>query len=807
MLLSFNWLKDLVELSSRQSPEELASTLTLHTVEVESVQKESDKYKNVVVAKILKIEKHPNADKLQLATVDIKTQKLTVVCGAMNIKEGQKVPLAMIGAVLPNGMEIKEVEVRGVKSSGMLCAEDELGLGEDHSGIYILNNKAKVGHGLSEYLELSDVIFEVDNKSLTNRPDLWGHLGMAREISTLLKKKMKSYEPTPLDILTAGRTNKLEVRVLDYKLCPRYMALAVDNIKIAPSPRWIQQRLAAVGMRPINNIVDITNYVMLELGQPMHAFDSAKVKNIIVRRANTGEQMQTLDGQVRELDENMLLITDSEQPLAIAGIMGGADSEIGPETVSIILESANFNSVSIRKTATKLGMRTEASVRFEKSLDPNLCALALSRAADLIKKEVPGAQVSSLVADEKNEAEWNLNTAPIILDLSWLNKFIGQHMREKKVIDILTGLGFKVEKQEKHLSVTAPTWRATKDIVMKEDIAEEIARIYGYNEIESHMPKVYMKPPEFNQEFIIENKIRDILVGAPGLNEVYNYSFVGEDQLKKLGLDSSSYVRLANPIAASHTHLRQSLAVNLINSVRINQARYENFGLFELGFIYNSIGGDLEKGDGSGESLPYQEKRLGIALAGTDPEETFYKLKGVVENLAKLLGMAFIFDPIETVPNWVDKRLSAKISLYDNLLGFIYALNNETATRNGVKKNTVIAEISLKELFKYLLNQPVKKFQEFEKFPPAIRDLAFVVSERVLYNDIRKEILSYNNYIKEAELFDVYQNEKLGKKMKNVAFHIVYQADRTLTSEEVDELQKGLIKRMEEKFEAKVRDF
>lgn len=807
MYLSLNWLKDFVDISSRQTPEELAAALTLHTVEVESVQKESEKYKNVIVAKILKIEKHPNADKLQLATVDIKTEKLTVVCGAMNIKVGQKVPLAMIGAILPNGMEIKEAEVRGVKSTGMLCAEDELGLGEDHSGIYILDDKAKVGRPLAEYLKLSDVIFEVDNKSLTNRPDLWGHYGMARELATLLKRKFLPYQVSDLTGLTAGLANKPDVKVNDTKLCPRYMALALDNIKIAPSPRWLQSRLIAVGMRPINNIVDITNYVMLELGQPLHAFDANKVKNIVVRRAFKGEQMKTLDDQNRQLDEEMLLIADNEKPLAIAGVMGGADSEISSDTTAIILESANFSAASIRKTGQKLGLRTEASVRFEKSLDPNLCALALSRAADLIKREIPGAKVSSLAADEKNENEWNLTIGPIVVEMAWLNKFIGEHIREKKAIDILIGLGFGVDKQDKNISVTVPTWRATKDIATKEDLAEEIARIHGYNNLESSMPKVYMIPPESNQELIINNKIKNLLIGAPALSEVYNYSFVGEDQLKKLGVDYSNHIRLANPIASNHTMLRQSLAPNLINAVRVNQARYDGIGLFEIGSIYNRINGDLTKGDESGENLPYQEKRLGIALAGADNANLFSRIKGIIAHVSSDLDLPMVFLPTETLSPWADKNFAAAISLYDTTLGFIYSLESATAGRNGLKTNVVIAEISLNDLYKFYANKAASKYREFDKFPPAVRDLAFVVSERILYNDIKKEILSYNPFIKSVELFDVYQNDKLGKKVKNMAFHIVYQADKTFTAAEVDELQAGLIKKMEDKFEAKVRNF
>lgn len=385
MYLSLNWLKDFVKTPSDMTPEELGLRLTNHTVEVEDVIKEAEKYKNIVIGKILEIKKHPSADRLQLVKVDIGSNKLDIVCGAFNIEVGQLVPVALAGAILPNGVEIKEVEVRGEKSNGMLCAEDELVLGDDHSGILILKD-GKVGQQFGEYLKLSDVIFEVDNKSITHRPDLWSHYGMAREISAFLGVKFKEYEPNEKLIAKVEDKIKISVKVEDRDLCPRYMAIAMSRIKVESSPKWIKERLIAVGMRPINNIVDITNYVMLELGQPMHAFDKALISanretnghglNIIIRRAKRSEAIKTLDGVKRELDENMLVIANKIKPIAIAGVMGGAESEINSDTTEIILESANFNFISIRKTSQELGLRTESSIRFEKALDPNLADVA-----------------------------------------------------------------------------------------------------------------------------------------------------------------------------------------------------------------------------------------------------------------------------------------------------------------------------------------------------------------------------------------------------------------------------------------------
>lgn len=807
MLLSLNWLKDFVHIPRGLSPEELGQRLTMYTVEVESVMKQADKFKNVVVAKILEIKKHPNADKLQLVKLKTKQGVVEVVCGATNIAVGQLVPLALPGAILPNGLEIKEAEIRGVRSNGMLCAEDELGLGQDHSGILILGNQAKISENLADYLKVHDVIFEVDNKSITHRPDLWSHYGLAREISTFLRTKLNDYKVSDLSNLTAGIKEKAAVTVKDFKLCPRYMAIAMARVKIEPSPKWLQDRLIAVGVRPISNIVDATNYVMIEVGQPMHAFDYDLIKGVIVRRAEAGERVVTLDGVTRELDQGMLVIADTEKAIAVAGIMGGASSEINDNTTAILLEAANFDFISVRRTAQKLGLRTEASIRFEKSLDPNLCAPALSRAVDLIREICPKAKVTSQVIDAKSLEHWRVSQNPIDIDLTWLHKFIGESTREKKIIEILEYLGFSVSKIDKKIRVIAPTWRATKDISLKEDVAEEVARFIGYDNIIPQMPKVEIKVPEFFEELVWERKIKNILIGAPALTEAYNYSFVGEEQLKKLGSDYKNHIRLANPIASNQNLLRQSLVPNLIMLVKTNQARFTEFGLFEIGSVYLNLAGELDKGDESEGSLPYQEKRLAILLAGENDLAIFQRIKGIIAHLLDNLNLLVLFNPTETLTNWADGKMSAKIIVYEKLIGFIYKLSPEAAGRLGIKKEAVIAEISLRELFKFLINKPVVKYKEFARFPSATRDLAFVINEKVLYNDIRAEILNYHPFIKKAELFDVYTGQKLGLGKKNLAFHIIYQADKTLTSEEVDEIQKGLIKKVADKFEAKIRDF
>lgn len=806
MYLSLNWLNDFVKIPKSVKPEEVARRLTLHTVEVEKIIDQAEKFDRVVVGRILEVKKHPNADRLQLASVDIGGKEpLRIVCGAPNIAPEQLVPVALVGANLPNGLEIKRAEVRGEVSEGMLCAPDELGLGDDHSGILILEPTAKIGQPLAKYLKLDDTVFEVDNKSLTNRPDLWSHLGMAREIAAFFNAKFTPYKPNKKLAASPSGSFGLEVRIDDEKLCPRYLAVGLDNVAVAPSPDWLQQRLIAVGLRPINNIVDVTNYVMLELGQPLHAFDQAKVGRIQVRRAKGGEAIETLDGAKRELSSEMLVITDGNKPVAVAGVMGGANSEISNETASVIIESANFDFVSVRKTSTKLGLRTESSMRFEKALDPELAETALYRAAELILKVSPGARVATAVVDhypgKKKEQK------PIHLDLAWLNRAIGEELKPERVKEILHSLGFGIKDKPGELVVTVPSWRATKDVSIREDLAEEVARIHGYNEIRSVMPEAAMVPPELNEERLLEHRLRELLARGCGFYEVYNYSFVGEEQLKKLAIDPSAHLRLVNPMASHQTLLRQSLLPNLIEGVRANQPRYRDFGLFEIGSVYLDLPSAVKKDNRSDESLPYQEKRLGLILAADEADELLRRLKGAVEYLAAELNLPVLWQPNELAPDWADPVRYADIVLGGKVAGWLGQLEPRLARGLGLKKAVVAAEIPLPQLSALARKQGHALYQEYEKFPPAVRDLAFVVSGKILYNEIRQEIASFDPLVKAVELFDVFEGGKLDEGDKSLAFHVTYQADRTLRSEEVDQLQERLLARLAERFAAKIRNF
>ena len=814
MYLSLNWLKDFVDIPRSVAAGDLGLKMTTHTVEIDDVILEARKYDHVVVGKIKELKPHPNADKLQLAKVSIGECEQEIVCGATNIEAKQKVPVALVGAKLPNGVEITAAEIRGVKSKGMLCAEDELGLGSDHLGILILDKSAKVGQSFGEYLGLKDVIYEVDNKSITHRPDLWSHYGMAREVAAFLNTKTTKLFKNlgQADIVPDSEGVEINLKVENSELCPRYMAVVMDSIKIEESPKWLREKLIAVGERPINNIVDVTNYVMLELGQPLHAFDACLLKaefatdnkiKIGVRQAKKGETITSLDGEKRDLDESMLLITDQEKPVAIAGVMGGENSEINNETTAIVLESANFDFVSIRKTSAALGLRTEASKRFEKALDPNLCEQALKRTIELINKVGLSAKIDSRVADEK---KFKLNQGPIELDLNWLNGFIGQEIEKEKIINTLVSLGFGVAQKKDKLSVSVPTWRATKDVSIKEDLAEEVARIYGYDNLELKMPLVKMKAPEINKERRFEREVKNVLAGQ-GLAEVKNYSFVGEGLLKKLGVENNKHIRLVNPITKDAGLLRQSLAANLIFNVRTNQARSDCFEIFEVGNVFLPIDGNYRKNKSDEEALPMQVKRLGVLVAGEEQTDVFGRAKGVVGLLAGYFHLPIKYEPIETGPAWAKSGHNARVIFAGAGAGTLSRVSRECKRKCNIKKSVAIVELDLDKLYRAVNAQGDYSYEEFARFPALTRDLAFVAPEKVLYNDISDEISGFSELIKKVELFDVYQGEKLGSGKKNLAFHVVYQAERTLTGEEVDKVQAELIERLKDKFEAQIRDF
>ncbi|MDA2936597.1 phenylalanine--tRNA ligase subunit beta, partial [Patescibacteria group bacterium AH-259-L05] len=608
MRLSYKWLQELTH--TRKSPEKLAELLNMHTGSVEGVENLSQGLDNIVVGEITKIKPHPRTDKLQLAmvktVVDKKTVLREVVCGAPNIAVGQKVPLALAGARLADGSKLEACVIRGVKSQGMLCAEDELGIGDDHTGIYILDSKAKLGESITQALGLDDFVFEIENNSISHRPDLFNHYGFAKEIRAItskypltiphsvqnFKKKMPSRATFPplssRATVRSERSHKvnIDITVEDKRLCPRYMAVVMDNIKVRPSPEWMQSRLRSIGLRPINNIVDITNYVMMEFGQPLHVFDKDKIsRGIIVRFSKQGEKLRALDGEEYRLSSEDIVIADNKGPIALAGIMGGEASGVNELTKTIVIESANFNPLYVRKTSWRLGLRSDSALRFEKSLPLIFAEIGLLRAIELIRDKSQGRVVSHMYDVKSTETARQLKQIiSIDFDCNRARAYIGENKIEnKEMISILKRLGCNVTLVKEKANVTIPPYR--KDLHVFEDLVEEVVRIYGADKIVPGPMVGEIAPSPPTSELILEKDLKNILAGC-GFDEVYNYSFYGIEAKNTIKSSGKKHISIANPLNADQQYLRTSLIPGLIKNKLKNDSYFSEFKLFEIGNVF-----------------------------------------------------------------------------------------------------------------------------------------------------------------------------------------------------------------------------
>jgi len=815
MKISKKWLQDFVFLPDSLTAEDLAKELTLKTVEVEGIERQAQNLEHIVVGIVKSVEKHPNADKLKLAQVDVGDETLQIVCGGSNLEVGMKVAVAKIGArVVWHGqgepIVMEKAAVRGVDSLGMICTSDEIGLltmfpKKDEKELVNLNHlKVKPGTPLATALGLDDIILEVDNKSLSNRPDLWGHFGMARELATIYHKKLT--EPNPPTVKAENKIS-LAVEVQNPELCSRYMAIAVEGVKVGPSPERIQKRLEACGVRPINNIVDITNYVMLELGQPTHAFDASKINGnkIIVRRAKEGEKFVTLDEKEHTLTSDMLMIADKERSLALAGIMGGMESGIYDTTTTIIFESATFDASTTRKTSTKLGLRTDASARFEKSLDPNNAELALRRLVELTLDVCPEAKVASKVVDVYSK---QLQTKTIETSLDIFEKKIGIALDQKKITDILERLGFTVVATKKgNVKITVPSWRATKDINLAEDIVEEVIRILGYETVSSSMPTLSIAAPKKNPVKSLERTIKEYLALQAGCTESYNYSFESPEWLKRIGVDTSMHLELANPIAKDRPLIRRSLIPNLLENVENNLHRYNEVKIFETGRTYKIEEAGERVESGSAELLPRQDVHLGVVYSKKGETVPFYYLSHMVRSLFERLHVDFEFHTKEgdmENASWVHPGRFAHIIVDGDIVGSIAELHPHTATALGIDEKVALVEINLNILTEAMKEQVV--YKPLSQYPEVTRDIAFVVESSALHADVSKILKNVDPLIRRVEIFDVFQGERLGENKKSMAYHVVYGSDeKTLTTAEVDAAHKKVFTVLEKQFKAEIR--
>ncbi|HSR89273.1 MAG TPA: phenylalanine--tRNA ligase subunit beta [Candidatus Udaeobacter sp.] len=837
MLISYNWLKKYVNLPDSISAAEVAEKLKASTVEVEGIEVQGKNLENIVVGKIITCEKHPNADKLKLCKADVGNEQLQIICGGSNVKDGMLVALAKVGAKVKwHGegelIELKPTAIRGIESAGMICASTEIGLGgmfplRDEKEILDLSfivGKAKQPHGLgstnkgfvaphlashkdkfvgrplAEALGLDDSILEIDNKSLSNRPDLWGHYGIAREVAVLFNKKLKEFKTGKIK---PSKEINLKVEVEDTKLCPRYMAVAVSGVSVEPSPQWLQKALLAVGQRSINNIVDITNYIMLDMGQPMHAFDASKITNstIVVRKAKDGEEFVTLDGLKRNLDSSMLMIGDKDKNLAIAGIKGGLDSGITDGTKTIIFESANFEAASIRKTSAKLGLRTDSSARFEKSLDPNLAALALERAVELIVECCPQAKVVSKVVDE---AKFNLQQGPLAISLDFFHKKIGVKLAKKEIIKILEHLGFEIKTSGDEFKVKIPTWRATKDISIPEDLVEEVVRIYGYEKIAPQLPEFFIDPPEENKLRQLERQCKNILVNSLAYTEVYNYSFVSGAQIAKMTDNPDRYLQLDNPLSKEKPYLRRCLLLNLLENLENNQAGRDRLNLFEIGKVFRGENPGLRVESNKDSLLPGQDTWLTAVCLEKKNNAPFWQAREVVDILAKTVLPGLEVSKSDAGGIGRHPTRSVSLAVGEKIVGSVYELHPQVIENFGLDGRVAVVKINLSMVVD--LPAAGEKYSALVEFPIVERDLAISVKKNINHGDIMAALSAVNPLLQSVELFDVYEGKGVGDNYKSMAYHFVYQnRERTLVTEEVDKVHNEIIKILREKFGAEVR--
>ena len=661
-------------------------------------------------------------------------------------------------------------------------------------------------------LGLDDAVLEIDNKSLSNRPDLWGHYGLAREVAALWRKKLVDYKT---EKIKAGRNFKLKVEIKEPLACPRYLAVAVSGVKVGASPNWLAQKLQAVGLRSVNNIVDITNYVMLELGQPMHAFDADCVANpksqsrvlgtnlkIIVRRAEKEEEFVTLDNQKLKLSEDDLVIANEEKPLALAGVMGGLESGVTGATQTIIFESANFEPAGIRRTSIKYGLRTDSSMRFEKSLDPQQCWWALQKAVALTLELVPSAKVASDVADK---GDWSGRQIALDIPVNFFEHKIGFNIPLKEVKEILTNLGFELKDKKNILAVKVPSWRATKDVILAEDVVEEVLRIYGFNRVAGSLPSLPIVPPEANKLRQMEHLTRACLVESLGYTEVDNYSFVSLAQVEKLGGEVKKYLQLDNPLSKEKPLLRRNLLANLLENVLMNIENYPELRLVEFGKTYLAEEKGLRAAKNSDELLPRQDSVLTTVFVAKKNNHPFAEARRVVEEIMAKAREDFKIEPNKKIKPWQHPERAGAVLVKGQEVGAVYELHPLVAGKVGLEARLGVAEINLDKLSELVLDHSAF-YKSLPAYPEAQRDLAVVVKKAITHAQILAACHKIDPLLSQVELFDAYEGATIGEGYKSLAYHFTFvNKERTLTTAEVDAVMVKIIKILSDKFAAQVR--
>ena len=799
MKTSREWLEEYSEIDV--DTVKLGDILTMAGQKVETIEQTGNDIKNVVVGKILEIKKHPDADHLVVTKVDVGTEILQIVTGADNIKENDIVPIAKDGASLPGGVKIKTGKLRGIDSCGMMCSVGELGLnladypGQIDHGIMILEKELEkdLGKDVVEILNLREDI--IDFEITPNRPDCLSIEGLGRETAVALNKPFKNPR-NDIDLMKVEDKESIEglkVSIEAPDLCYRYIARVVKNVKIGQSPEWLKRRLKACGVRSINNIVDITNYVMLEMGQPMHAFDinSIEGKQIIVRRAKNGEKITTLDEVERELDENNLVIADKNKPVAIAGVMGGLNSEIEKDTETVVFESAVFYGGSVRKTSKKVGLRTEASSRFEKGLSSENALRAINRAVQLVEQLNVGEVIDGKI--DVYPTKQKINKIPF--DAEKINNLIGTNISKQEMLDILNKLDIKIENDV----AIAPYFRM--DLEQSADLAEEVARFYGYDKLDTTLMKANTTVGVRTKEQKIEHIIRQTLQNE-GLSEIYTFGFINEKELDKSNIPEDlkkTAICIQNPLSEDYKYMRPSTIPSMLStlSFNINQKNQEA-ALFDISRSYRNIEDRVQKGE-----VPEEDKILTIGMYGDEVD--FFILKGIIENILSQVSINRYDIEKETKNESYHPGRCANIKVGIDTIATFGEIHPEVLQNYDISKRAFLAEINLTKITKYAREN--KKYVEVPKFPAVERDIAMIVDEEIAVGDIEKVITKRGKKLLESvTLFDIYRDSKLGENKKSVAYALKFRdKSKTLSDEEVNKIMDEILTELEKKFNAELR--
>ena len=805
MRVSLNLIRKYVDLPKNITDEQIAYDMTLRTVEVDEVENIGAKFHDIVVGKILEIKTHPNADKLKICIVDIgENEPVQIVCGGSNLYENEYVVVSKIGAeVVWHGegepVKVSKAKMRGETSYGMICAASEVYLSEffpNEGETEIVDLKGfdcKPGDNIADLFEMNDTVLEIDNKSLSNRPDLWGHYGIARELSAIYDVPLKKFDEYKID-----KVPEYNVEIKDTTKCNRYVAVEIDGIYEKASPIWMQSILAKTGQRPINAIVDITNYVMIVVGQPLHAFDKTHVsgEKIIVRNAKENEELLLLDNNSIKLTTDDLVICDESDAMALAGIRGGKKDSILPDTKGIVLEIANFSADTIRKTGKRFTEKTESSMRYEKGIDTQRVDEGVNLALKLIKEIFPDSKIIKYADIYPNETKKN----EIKVTEKFLDTRLGKKIPQDKIEQILIALGYEIKYDNGEYDVIVPTWRSTGDVTIKDDVMGDIARILSFDSFEAKPITITFEHAIKQNNILLERRIKEYLALRCGFYEIYTYPWVDEKYINAAKLENDKALKLATPPAPELAYLRTSLIPGMLEAIVKNLRYYEEFKLFDYEEVY-------EKGDyrpsSEDEILPIQKHYLTGTIVGKNAKEIFYEAKGVIENLARYCHMEEInLEQIEK-PAWADVNAYLNITKNGEIIGALGLVSVQVMTESKIKRtNVAIFEINADKFVPYASR--TNEYERLPELPLVEKDLSIIVDEKVSWMTIEESIKSK---VKEIEFVDEYKGNQIPEGKKSITLKVkILNEGTTMTSEQINEKMNSILKLLDKKCGAKLRE-